>query len=69
MTDLVVVGEIFFFSHTRTYILWIQPHSHRVILRHLLNTINSFLCSSTNYFKNRLFSNNLIIVRNNEDDE
>jgi hypothetical protein len=31
--------------------------------------VNSFLCSSTNYFENRLLPNNLIIVRNHGDDE
>jgi hypothetical protein len=45
-------------------LLWIQPHPHRMILRHLLNMVNSFLYSSTNYFENRLLPNDLIIVRN-----
>jgi hypothetical protein len=40
-----------------------------VLLRHLLNTVNSLLCSSTNYFENRLLPNDLIIVRNHADDE
>jgi hypothetical protein len=31
--------------------------------------INSFLCSSTNYFENMLLPNDLIIVRNHGDDE
>jgi hypothetical protein len=31
--------------------------------------VNSFLCSSTNYFKNRLLPNDLIIVRNHGDEE
>jgi hypothetical protein len=53
----------------RTYLPWIQPHPHGVILRHLLNTVNLFLCSSTNYFENRLLPNDLIIVRNHGDDE
>jgi hypothetical protein len=53
----------------RTCLSWIQPHHHVAILRHLLNTVNSFLCSSTNYFENRLLPNNLIILRNHEDDE
>jgi hypothetical protein len=35
----------------------------------ILNMVNSFLCSSTNYFKNRLLPNDLIIVRNHGDDE
>jgi hypothetical protein len=34
-----------------------------------LNTVNLFLCSSTNYFENRLLPNNLIIVRKYRDDE
>jgi hypothetical protein len=50
-------------------LVWIQPHPHGAILRHILNTINSFLCSSTKYFKNRLLPNDLIIVMNHEDDE
>jgi hypothetical protein len=53
----------------RTCLLWIQPHSHVAILRHLLNSVDSFLCSSTNYFENRLPPNDLIIVRNHGDDE
>jgi hypothetical protein len=53
----------------RTCLSGIQPHSHGVILRHLLNTVNSFLCSSTNYSENRLLPNDLIIVRNHGDDE
>jgi hypothetical protein len=40
-----------------------------VILRHLSNTVNSFLCSSTNYIENRLLPNDLIIIRNHGDDE
>jgi hypothetical protein len=39
------------------------------ILRRLLNTSNSFLYSSTNYFDNRLLPNDLIIVRNDEEGE
>jgi hypothetical protein len=31
--------------------------------------VNSFLCSFTNYFENRLLPNELIIVRNHGDDE
>jgi hypothetical protein len=53
----------------RTCLSWIQPHSHRAILRHLLNTVNLFLYSSTNYFENRLLLNDLIIVRNHGDDK
>jgi hypothetical protein len=36
----------------RTCLSWIQPHPHVAILRYLLNTVKSFLCSSTNYFEN-----------------
>jgi hypothetical protein len=53
----------------RTCLSWIQPYPHVAILRHLLNTVNSFLCSSTNYFENPLLPNDLIIVRNHGDDE
>jgi hypothetical protein len=53
----------------RTCLSWIQPHPHRAILRHFLNTVNSFFCSSTNYFENRLLPTNLIIVRNHGGDE
>jgi hypothetical protein len=52
----------------QTCLSWVQPHPHGAILRHLLDTVNSFLCS-TNYFENRLLSNDLIIVRNHGDDE
>jgi hypothetical protein len=31
--------------------------------------VKSFLCSSTNYFKNRFLPNDLIIVRNHGDEE
>jgi hypothetical protein len=53
----------------RTCLSRIQPHPHGVILRHLLNMVNSFLYSSTNYFENRLLPNDFIIVRNHVDDE
>jgi hypothetical protein len=53
----------------RTCLSWIQLHPHGAILRHLLNTVNSFLCSFTNYFENRLLPNNFIIVSNHGDDE
>jgi hypothetical protein len=53
----------------RTCLSWIQPYPHRVRLRHLLNTVNSFLYSFTNYFENRLLHNDLIIVRKHGDDE
>jgi hypothetical protein len=53
----------------RTCFSWLQPHSHRAIIRHLLNTVNSFLCSSTNYFENRLLHNDLFVVRNHGDIE
>jgi hypothetical protein len=51
-----------------TSITWI-PHPHEAILRHISNTVISFCCSSINYLENRLLSNDLIIVRNYEDDE
>jgi hypothetical protein len=53
----------------RICLSWIQPYPHGTILRHLLNMVNSFLYSSTNYFENRLLSNDLIIVRNHGEDE
>jgi hypothetical protein len=56
----------------RTSVAWIQPHPHGAILRHISNTVNSFLCSSVNYLVNQLLANDLIIVRNHgadEDDE
>jgi hypothetical protein len=53
----------------RTCLLWIQPHPHGVIVRHLLNMVNSFLYSSTNYFEIQFLPNDLIIVRNHRDDE
>ncbi len=52
----------------RTCPSWIQQHPHGVILRHLLNMINSFLCSSTNYFENRLLLNDLIIIRRDDEE-
>jgi hypothetical protein len=53
----------------RTFFSWIQPHPHGTILWHLINTVNLFLCSSINYFDNRLLPNDLIIIRNHGDDE
>jgi hypothetical protein len=53
----------------RTCLAWMQPHPHLAILRHILNTVNSFLRSSTNYIENRLLHNDLIIVWNHGDDE
>ncbi len=53
----------------RTCLSRIQPHPHGAILRHYLNMINSFLCSSTNYFENELLPNDLFIFRNHGDDE
>jgi hypothetical protein len=53
----------------RTFLTSIQPQPHGAFLRHILNTVNSFLCSSTKYFKNRLLPNDLIIVKNHKDDE
>jgi hypothetical protein len=53
----------------RISLAWIQPYPHGAILRYILNTVNSFLCSFTNYFKNWLLHNVLIVVRNYGDDE
>jgi hypothetical protein len=53
----------------RISLAWIRPHTHEAIIRHILNTVNSFLCSSTNYLENQLLPNNLIIARNHGDDE
>jgi hypothetical protein len=53
----------------RTCLSSIQSHPHGAILRDLLNAVNSFICSSNNYFENRLLPNNLIIVRNHGDVE
>jgi hypothetical protein len=53
----------------RTCLSWIQLHPHEATLRHLLNMVNSFLCSSTNYFENRMLPSDLIIIRNHGDDE
>jgi hypothetical protein len=52
-----------------TCLSWIQPHPHGAILRHVSNTVNSLLCSSTNCFENQLLPSDLIIVRNNGYDE
>jgi hypothetical protein len=48
---------------------WIQPHHHRVILRHILNTKNLFQITLSIDFENILLPVNLIIVRNHGDDE
>jgi hypothetical protein len=53
----------------RTSITWIQPHSYGAIVRHISNTVISFLCSSINYLENQLLPNDLIILRNHGDDE
>jgi hypothetical protein len=53
----------------RAYVAWRQPHPHGAILRHISNTVISLLCSSVNYLENRLLPNDLIIVRNDGDDE
>jgi hypothetical protein len=53
----------------RTSIAWIQSHPHGAIIRHISNTVISFLCSFINYLENRLLPNNLIIVRNHGDEE
>jgi hypothetical protein len=53
----------------RTSLVRKQPHPHGAILRHILNIVNSFLCSFANYLENRLLPNDLISVRNHGDDE
>jgi phosphoribosylanthranilate isomerase len=53
----------------RTSVAWIQPQSHRAILRHNSNMVISFLSSSINYLDNLLLPNDLIIVQNHGDDE
>jgi hypothetical protein len=53
----------------RTSVAWIQPHPHEAILRHISNTVISFLCFSINYLENRLLPNDLIIVKNHGDEE
>jgi hypothetical protein len=53
----------------KTSITWIQPHSYGAIVRHISNTVISFLCSSINYLENQLLPNDLIILRNHGDDE
>jgi hypothetical protein len=53
----------------RPSVAWIQPHPHGAILRHISNTVISFLCSFINYLENQLLPNDLIIVRNHRDDE
>jgi hypothetical protein len=52
-----------------TSVAWIQSHPHGAILRHISNTVISFLCSSVNYLENQVLPSNLIIVRNHGDDE
>ena len=41
----------------RTSLAWIQP-------RHILNTVNSFLCTFADDLENRLLPNDLIVIRN-----
>jgi hypothetical protein len=53
----------------RTCFSWIQPHPHGAVPRHLINMVNSFFCSFTNYFENQLLPIDLIIVRNHGHDE
>jgi hypothetical protein len=53
----------------RTSIAWVQPHHYGAILRHISNTVISFLCFFVNYLENELLPNDLIIVRNHGDDE
>jgi hypothetical protein len=52
-----------------TSVAWIQPRPHGAILRHISNTVISFLCSSVNYLENQLLPNDLITVRNHGDNE
>jgi hypothetical protein len=52
-----------------TCLSWLQPHPYGAILRDLLNTVNSFFCSCTNYFENWLLPNDLITIRNHGDEE
>jgi hypothetical protein len=53
----------------RLSLAWIQLHPHGAILRYILNMVNSFLYSSTNYLENLLLTNDLIIVRNHGNDD
>jgi hypothetical protein len=57
-------GRMMRISHT-----WIQPHHHRAILRHILNTVNLFQITLSIDFENILPPDNLIIVRNHGDDD
>jgi hypothetical protein len=54
---------------TRTFLSCRQPHPYGAKVSHLLNTVNLFLCYSTNYFDNRLQPNDLIIVTKHGDDD
>jgi hypothetical protein len=69
VSEFLGLGQPHLGRMMRTYLSWIQPYPLGVILRHLLNTVNSFLRASTNYFENQLLPNDLIIVRNLGDDE
>jgi hypothetical protein len=62
-------GWLKFKKRMRTSVAWIQSHPHEAILRHITNTVISFLCFSINYLENRLLPNDFIIVRNHGDDE
>jgi hypothetical protein len=53
----------------RTCLSSIEPHPYGAIIQHLINRVKLFLCSSTDYFENRLVPNDLIIVRNHGDNE
>jgi hypothetical protein len=53
----------------KTSLAWIQSHPQGAILRHILNTVNSFQIIFSIHFENILLPNNLIIVRNHRDDE
>jgi hypothetical protein len=66
---MVTHTHVFSNRMMRTSVAWIQPHPHRAILRHISNTVISFLCSSVNHLENQLLPNDLIIVMNNRDDD
>jgi hypothetical protein len=53
----------------RTSLVWIQPHPHRAIQRHILNTVTSFQITLSIDFENILLPKDLTIVRNHRDEE
>jgi hypothetical protein len=53
----------------RTSLAWIYPHPHVALLRHILNTINSFQITLSIDFDNIFLPNDLILVRNHGDKE